>query len=93
MITITPRALAVMRRVTAHPRLKPTSGLRIANGDEPDKSRQVETVPGPLPGDRVLEEKGARLILGPGADAQIEGGELDAVIGPEGRVQFILRSP
>jgi iron-sulfur cluster assembly protein len=92
MLSITPRALAVVRTVTAHPRLRPTSGLRIARRDEPSRPMQVRAVPEPLPGDLVVEQDGARLFLGPGADVQIEGSELDAVTDTEGRVQFIRRS-
>jgi Fe-S cluster assembly iron-binding protein IscA len=92
MLTITPRALAVMRRVTAHPRLTSTSGLRIARGEEPSLPMRVGAVEGPHPDDRVLEQDGARLYLGPGADTQVEDGELDAVTDEDGRVQFILRS-
>ncbi|GAB3242096.1 Fe-S cluster assembly protein HesB [Nocardioides dilutus] len=92
MLSITPRALAVLRRVTAHPKLTPTSGLRIAPHEAPSRPMQVRAVSGPHPDDRVLEQDGARLYLGRGADVQVEGRELDAVTDDEGRVQFILRS-
>jgi Fe-S cluster assembly iron-binding protein IscA len=93
MLSITPRALAVIRRVTAHPKLKWTSGLRIAQPDEPSKPLLVGAVADPAPGDQVHEEGGGRLYLGPGAEAQVEGCELDAVTDAEGRVQFIVRQP
>jgi Fe-S cluster assembly iron-binding protein IscA len=92
MLSITPRALAVVRRVTAHPQLEPTSGLRIAHRDEPSQRMHVAAVRAPVPGDRVLEQSGARLYLGPGAAEQVDGGELDAETDAKGRVQFILRS-
>lgn len=92
MLSITPRALAVMRRVTAHPRLKPTSGLRIAGSGKGARSMRVAAVPSPQPGDRVVEHQGGRLFLGPGASTVVEGCELDARTDTEGRVQFILRS-
>ena len=91
VLTITSEALAVMRRVTAHPTLEPTSGLRIARGDEPSAPLRVRAVPSPHPGDEVVERDGGRLFLGPGAGRRIEGGELDAVTEADGRVQFILR--
>lgn len=93
MLSITPRALAVIRRVTAHPKLKLSSGLRIAHPDEPSKPLLVGAVADPTPGDQVLEEGGARVYLGPGTEAQVEGRELDAVTDSDGRVQFILRTP
>jgi iron-sulfur cluster assembly protein len=93
MLSITPRALAVIRRVTAHPKLKSTSGLRIAPPEEPIEPLLVGAVADPTPGDQVLEEGGGRLYLGPGAEAQVAGRELDAVTDADGRVQFILRTP
>lgn len=92
MLSITPRALAVMRRVTAHPKLEPTSGLRIATNAEGARAMRVGAVSSPRPGDRVLEHQGARLFLGPGAAPAVEGCELDARTDGEGRVQFILRN-
>ena len=91
MLTLTPHALAIVRKVTAHPRLKPTSGLRIARHEEPDKPLQVKAVPEPVPGDSVQVHSGGRLFLGPGTEARVEGAELDADTDAEGRVTFILR--
>lgn len=91
MLTITPSALAVIRRVTAHRALAPTSGLRIARRDEPSSSLRVKAVRGPYPGDSVWERADARLYLGPGAHRRIEARQLDVVTAPNGRVQFILR--
>ena len=48
MLSITPQALSVMKRVTGHPSLEPTSGLRIACRDEPSEPLQVRAVQGPL---------------------------------------------
>lgn len=81
-----------MQRVTGHPALEPTSGVRIACLDEPSEPLQVRAVQGPLPGDRVLERSGARLFLEPEAAGRIEGRRLDAVTDPAGRVQFILKA-
>ena len=92
MLSITPQALSVMKRVTGHPSLEPTSGLRIACLDEPSDPLQVRAVQGPRPGDRVLERNGARLYLEPGAAGRVEGRSLDAVTDPAGRVQFILKA-
>jgi|GEM_PF-4553282 len=92
MLTITPEALTVIQRVTGHPALEPTSGLRIAPPAEPDAPLRVRAVNGPRPGDSVLERQGGRLYLEPEAIPRLEGAELDAVTGDEGRVQFILRA-
>ena len=92
MLTITPEALNVMRRVTAHPTLMPTSGLRIGRRPKRTAPLEVRAVDKPRPGDAVLEERGARLYLGPEAARRVEGGELDAITDRAGRVHFILRA-
>jgi Fe-S cluster assembly iron-binding protein IscA len=92
VLTITPKALTVMRRVTAHPTLKPTSGLRIGRRAKRSAPLEVRAVEEPRPGDAVLEESGARLYLGPDAARRVEGGELDAITDPAGRVHFVLRA-
>jgi hypothetical protein len=91
MLSITPRALCVMQRVTGHPTLEPTSGLRIASRAEESEPLLVRAVHRPLPGDEVLERNGARLYLDEHAAGKIANRELDAVTEPDGRVQFILR--
>lgn len=92
MLTLTPQALTVVRQITAHPALSPSSGLRIAR--RPGRSAlQVRTVEEPHPGDEVVEERGARLYLGPEASSRVADGELDAVTDGEGRVHFVLRVP
>lgn len=91
MLTITPDAMKVIRRVTAHPALEPTSGLRIAQREKPSTPLEVRAVRRPCPGDSVLERPGARLFLEPSASARVNGQVLDAVTESGGRVQFILR--
>ncbi len=91
MLTITPRALAVARQVTAHPTMNATSGLRIARRRNAAAPLQVGAAHGPQPGDATLERDGAVLYIGRGAEARLEDGELDAVTEPQGRVQFVLK--
>lgn len=92
MITITPRALTVIRRVTTHPSMKSTAGVRIACREDAKAPLQVRAVETPRVGDRVLERAGGRLYLESNAARRVEGRELDAVIEPDGRVQFIMRA-
>ncbi len=44
MMTITPRALTVIQRVTGHPTLEPTSGVRIACPEETNAPLRVRAV-------------------------------------------------
>lgn len=89
MLTMTPQALAVVRKVTAHPRLGQNSGLRIAGNDAPPL--QVGAVTGPCPGDEVVERAGARIFLGPAASRRLHGRRLDVVKERSGRVHFIVK--
>jgi Fe-S cluster assembly iron-binding protein IscA len=91
MINFSKQAIAVMRQVTAHPKLSPSSGLRIAVSPGRD-ALQVRAVRAPEPGDRVVEEQGGRLYLGPRAAGRVDGHVLDAVTDPEGRVHVIMKT-
>lgn len=90
MLAITPEALAVIQRVTSHPRLEPTSGLRIADAGGPHL--RVRVVNRPDSEDAVLEREGGRLYLGPGAVQRLRGHELDAITEHDGSVHFVLRA-
>lgn len=90
MLTITRRARSVIQRITAHPLLAPTSGLRVSR---PGSSgpMQVRAVKRPSPGDGTVEEEGGRVYVSPDAARRVTGRELDAETDQDGRVQFILR--
>lgn len=92
MLTITSRALAVIRRVTGHQKLDRASGVRIARAGARSDKLQVSAVDGPDSGDTVVERDGARLYLGPEAAERVEGGELDAHDQGGDRVQFVLKT-
>jgi hypothetical protein len=91
VLTITPEARTAIQRVTAHPKISPRSGLRIARREDPAAPLDVRAVPGPRPGDEVVDRSGGRLYLCPDAARRINGRELDAFTDPAGRVQFIVR--
>ncbi|MFZ2012718.1 MAG: Fe-S cluster assembly protein HesB [Nocardioides sp.] len=92
MLTMTPKALSVVRSVTAHPRLGANSGLRIASRRATSQPLQVGAVSGPRPGDRVVERDGARIFLGPVAARQIAGRRLDVMKEPNGRIHFVVKN-
>lgn len=91
MLTITPEALTVIRRVTTHPKMEPTAGLRVASRPDSSAPLEVRVVDRPRPGDSVVERRGSRLYLDREAAHRVRGGELDAVTDREGRVHFVLR--
>lgn len=90
MLTMTPSALAVARKVTDHPRLGRRSGLRIARTAE-DARLQVCAVTGPRAGDEVVERDGARIYLGPAAGSRLRGRMLDVGKEQSGRFHVIVR--
>ena len=91
MLTITPDAMDIIRRVTEHPRLDDGAGVRIASRPDPSAPLRVHVTDHPEPGDRVLEREGARLYLAPVAAERVAGRERDAVTDAEGRVRFVSR--
>lgn len=92
MLTISSRAMAVIRRVTDHQLLDRRSGVRIARTSSSSDALEVSAVDEPEPGDAVVERDGARLYLGPDAAERVEDAELDARDEGGDRVQFVLRS-
>lgn len=92
MLTISSRAMAVIRRVTDHQLLARRSGVRIARGSSRSTKLEVHAVNEPAPGDAVVEREGARLYIDPEAAERVDGAELDARDEGGDKVQFVLRS-
>ena len=90
MLTITEKAAAALRRVTGHPLLAETSGLRIARKHPATESLGVSAVKAPEPDDQVVERGQGRLFLGPVAARRLRGKVLD-VRDDGGRMQFVVR--
>ncbi len=93
MLTMTPSALAVVRKVTAHPRIGKNSGLRIAASEASEASLRVGAATGPGPEDEVVERDGARIFLGPAAVRRLRGRLLHALRERSGRVHFVVKEP
>lgn len=93
MLTISGRALNVIRRVSTNSKLQPAAGLRLAARGEPAAPLAVRAVDGPGPGDRVVERGGGRLYLDHTASRRVADRELDAETDSEGRVQFVIKDP
>lgn len=90
MFTMTTKAREVVRRVTSHPRISATSGLRISSQRADESALGVTTAAGPERGDEVVERDGARVFLDEPAAPRIRGRLLDAVT-RDGRVHFVVR--
>lgn len=92
MLTLTDQATAVIDALVHQPSLPDGAGLRISTGDAGDESLAVTTAAAPEPSDEVLEDRGARVFLDPGAVAMLDDKILDASVSDGGRVQFLLAS-
>ena len=92
MFTMTQKARAVVRRVTAHPHIGRGSGLRIASKGRGTDSLGVGMAAGPQRGDEVVERDGARVFLDQQAVPRVRGRLLDAVTEDSGRVHCVVRS-
>jgi len=93
LFSMTPKARAVVREVTAHPRIGRNSGLRIAGRGAGEQPLAVGTATGPKPGDEVVESDGARVFLDRRAVPRVRGRLLDAVAERTGRIHFVVKRP
>jgi Fe-S cluster assembly iron-binding protein IscA len=77
MLTLTPSAVeAVDALLHSNPEIPADAGLRIAPSGESEFSLGI--VPGPAPGDQVIEDGGARVFVDEQAAPLMEGAQLDA---------------
>ena len=88
MLTLTDGAVSAIRSLTSQPELPLQTGLRIAAQGEGEASLQLALVDGPVAGDQVVEEAGARVFVEPVAAAVLEDKALDAEMNEQGSVAF-----
>ena len=91
MLTITNKALSVVRAITAHPKLDEFSGLRIAQ-QRGTRLLGVRAVERPQPGDVVIQRSGGRVYVGPNVVRRLRGRTLDVRRDSEGRAEFLLKA-
>jgi iron-sulfur cluster assembly protein len=91
MLTLTDSAVSAIRSLTSQPELPVETGLRIMTQDEQDEgapSFQLALVEGPVAGDQVVEEGGARVFIEVTAAAVLGDKALDAQVNEQGDVAF-----
>lgn len=88
MLTVTDNAANEIRNLVAHPEIPDEAGVRIAS--TPDGALTLSLAGGPLEGDEVVENSGAKVFLEPQAGELLDDKELDAGTDPEGNVQFSI---
>jgi iron-sulfur cluster assembly protein len=88
MLTLTDGAVSVIRNLTSKPELPAQTGLRLMAQDEGDSSFQLTLVEGPVAGDQVVEEGGARVYVEPAAAVILDDKALDAEVNDQGSIAF-----
>lgn len=88
MLTMTDNAATEIRNLVAAPEIPDDGGVRIASTG--DGALAVALAGGPVDGDAVVEQDGARVFLDHAADEMLTDQQLDAGIDPEGQLLFTL---
>lgn len=88
MLTMSDSAATEIRNLVAQPEVPDEGGVRIASS--PDGALTLALAGGPVSGDAVVENEGARVFLDPAADELLDDKRLDAGLDPHGQVQFSL---
>ena len=91
MLTLTDQAVAAIRDLTSRPGLPAQTGLRIAPQDGGNGGLALSLSDGPQSGDRVIEEADVQVFVQPDAAAALDGRALDAQVGENGEVSFLLQ--
>lgn len=92
MLTLTDGAVSAIKSLTSQPELPTQTGLRLVAQGEEEPSFQLSLAEGPVAGDQVVEEGGARVFLEPVAAAVLEDKALDAQVTEQGSVAFSVSS-
>ena len=88
MLTLTDSAVSAIRGLTSGPELPVETGRSIAAQGDRAPSFQLALAEGPVAGDEVVEEDGARVFLEPAAAAVLDGKSLGAQVNEQGQVAF-----
>ncbi len=91
MLTLTDQAIAAIRNLTTRPGLPAQTGLRIAPGEADTGGLSLSLSDGPQAGDRVIEETDVQVFVQPDAADALDDKELDARVGEDGEVAFLLQ--
>jgi iron-sulfur cluster assembly protein len=89
VLTLTDQALTAIRNLTSRPGLPEETGLRIAS--EGSSGLSLSLSAGPQAGDRVIEEADVQVFVQPDAAAVLDDKALDAQVGHDGEVSFVLQ--
>jgi iron-sulfur cluster assembly protein len=88
MLTLTDSAVSAIRTLTTQPDLPGETGLRIMAQGEGAPSFQLALAEGPVAGDQVVEEGGARVFLEAAVAEVLDDKALDAQVNEQGDLAF-----
>jgi iron-sulfur cluster assembly protein len=90
MLDLTENATSMIRSIAERPELPDDAGLRVTGGGGTEARLTVAAAGGPEDGDQVVEKEGARVFLDPQAAVILDDKVLDAQVGDQGNVEFVL---
>jgi iron-sulfur cluster assembly protein len=91
MLTLTDNAADIVKQIADQVPDSDGPGLRISTAEEgADAGLTLVAAPAPEPGDRVVDERGARVFLDETAASLLDDKVLDAEVKPDGAVTFGL---
>ena len=90
MLDLTENATSVIRSIADRPELPDDAGLRVASGAGDSGQLSVAATGAPEQGDLIVEKEGARVFLDPQAAVILDDKVLDAQVGEQGKVEFLL---
>ena len=88
MLTLTDNASTIVKEISAQ--IPEAAGLRITSESADQPSFEVEPAAAAEPGDEVVEQDGATIVLDEAANLQLDDKVLDAAVDQNGGVQFAL---
>jgi iron-sulfur cluster assembly protein len=93
VLTLTDQAVSAIRNLTSRPGLSAETGLRIAPESNGEGSLALSLADGPQAGDQVIEEADVQVFVQPDVAAALEDNALDAQVGEDGEVSFLIQHP
>ncbi len=89
MLAMTERAVSTIALLTDDPSVPDGAGVRIASGER-EGALSIAVAPGPDEGDQVMSYDTARVFLDEFAAQTLDDKLIDADVGEDGQINFIV---
>jgi Fe-S cluster assembly iron-binding protein IscA len=90
MLAVTEQAATVIRAIADRPELPEGAGLRIASDTGTPEGLSVAAAAQPEAGDRVVDDKGARVFVDAEIALLLDDKVLDARVDDQGGAEFLV---